>query len=241
MDLDALMPFGLALVSYLEGDTEATLTVRRDDGIESPIPVSHFFRAPSEFSAIENAALDRCRGSVLDIGAGTGLHALVLQAQDFSVTAIDIDPRADDVMRRRGVLDAHCADVHDFEAGPFGTLLMLGHGIGIVETLTGLDHFLARAHRLAGRDGQLLVHSMDVRQTSDPNNLVYHEANRRIGRYVGEIRIQFEFARHCGPHCGWLHVDQQTLAEHAVSAGWNCEIILEQDGGEYLALLTPTP
>jgi hypothetical protein len=54
MDLDALMPFGLALVSYLEGDTEATLTVRRDDGIESPIPVSHFFRAPSEFSAIEN-------------------------------------------------------------------------------------------------------------------------------------------------------------------------------------------
>ena len=240
MDLDALMPFALALVEFLEGDAEAELTVRRDDGLESPIPVSHFFRAPAEFSAIENAAIDRCRGSVLDIGAGTGLHTLVLQSRGLCVTAIDIDPRAVDVMRRQGVLDPRCVDVNDFEAGPFGTLLMLGHGIGVVETLAGLGPFLAHAHQLTGRDGQLLVHSMDVRQTNDPTNLAYHEANRRSGRYVGEIRIQFEFAGHCGPYCGWLHVDRQTLAEYAVSAGWNCEIILEQEGGDYLAHLAPT-
>jgi 2-polyprenyl-3-methyl-5-hydroxy-6-metoxy-1,4-benzoquinol methylase len=92
VDLDALRPFGLALVDYLNGDTSATLTIRRDDGFEAPLPVSHFFRTPNEFEPLEVAALERCSGRVLDIGAGTGLHALHLQSRGLPVTAIDISP-----------------------------------------------------------------------------------------------------------------------------------------------------
>jgi hypothetical protein len=115
---------------------------------------------------------------------------------------------------------------------------MLGHGIGMVEDLPGLNRFLAHAHQLIGSGGQLLLHSRDVRQTDDPNHLTYHEANRRAGHYIGEICLQFEYEGQSGPYCGWLHVDPPTLRQRAEQGGWNCEIILEQDSGEYLARLT---
>jgi SAM-dependent methyltransferase len=239
VDLDALRPFGLALVDYFNGDTSATLTVRRDDGFEAPLPVSHFFRMPDEFEPLEVAALERCYGRVLDIGAGTGLHALHLQSRGLRVTALDISPHAVRVMTRHGVSDARCGNVFEIEADPFDTLLMLGHGIGIVERLSELETSLRQLSRLIGSNGQLLVHSTDVRRTDEAVHLAYHEANRKAGRYIGETRIQFEFRGHAGPFCGWLHVDRDTLSQHAAATGWACGLILEQDGGEYLARLVP--
>ena len=213
------------------------MTVRRDDGLEYALPVGHFFRAPAEFTSLENAALARCRGRVLDIGAGSGLHSLALQERGFAVTALEISPEAVAVMARRGVRDARCADIFQFDGGPFDTLLMLGHGIGITGDLAGLERFLALARRLLAPGGRLLLDSNDVRRTDDPRHLAYHEANRRAGRYVGEIRIQLEFAGRSGPYCGWLHVDPETLAARAARAGWSCEILLEEPAWGYLAAL----
>ncbi len=233
-----MVPHGLALLAYFHGESAAQLVVRRDDGVQHYLPASHFFRPPAEFSPIEVAALECCHGHVLDIGAGTGLHSLVMQSQGLSVTAIDISPHAVEIMGQRGVQDVHCADVLQFHGGLFDTLLMLGHGIGMAEDLPGLDRFLTHAHKLTRANGQLLLHSMDVRQTDDPGHLAYHEANRRAGRYIGEIRIQFEYEGQSGPYCGWLHVDHQTLEQHAEEAGWGCETILEEASGDYLARLT---
>jgi 2-polyprenyl-3-methyl-5-hydroxy-6-metoxy-1,4-benzoquinol methylase len=237
MHPDAMMPHGLALLAYFTGETDTRLTIRRDDGFEDPVPVSHFFRPPTEFSPLEVAALERCQGHVLDIGAGSGLHALVMQSQGLHVTAIDISPQAVDIMAERGVQDVQRADVFQFDGGPFDTLLMLGHGIGMVQGLSGLDRFLGHAHQLTSTEGQVLIHSVDVRQTDDPIHLAYHETNRQQGRYVGMIRIQFEFQGQTGPYCDWLHVDPQTLRQHAVSMGWTCEVLSEQHG-EYVARLS---
>ncbi len=238
MDPDAMTPHGLALLAYFQGEAAAQLIVRRDDGVEYPLPVSHFFRSAAEFSAIEVAALRLCRGHVLDIGAGSGLHSLVMQSRGLAVTAIDISPQAVEMMVQRGVRDVHLADVFEFQGGPFDTLLMLGHGIGVVEDLEGLNRFLIHAQQLTRGDGQVLLHSLDVRRTDDPSNLAYHDANRRSGRYIGETRLQFEYRGEKGPYCGWLHVDPQTLAEQAQQTGWECETILGQENGDYLARLT---
>ena len=145
MNPEAMEPQGLALLAYVEGDFDAELMIRRDDGVEDPMPVSHFFRDPSEFSEIEKTALQRCAGRVLDVGAGAGIHSLALQQQGTAVTAIDINPHAVAVMSRRGVKDVHCADVFQFRTQLFETLLLMGHGIGMVETVAGLDRFLTHA------------------------------------------------------------------------------------------------
>jgi hypothetical protein len=54
---------------------------------------------------------------------------------------------------------------------------MMGHGIGMVETLAGLDRFLAHARGWLSGDGQILLDSQDVRVTDDPKNLAYQGAN----------------------------------------------------------------
>jgi SAM-dependent methyltransferase len=234
---EAMIPFGRALGDYAEGKQDAQLLVRRDDGYSVPLPISAFFREPEQLSSIETEALHRCGDSVLDIGAGSGLHSLVLQARGVNVTATDINRDAVEVMIRRGVRDAQWSDIFDYRGGPFDTLLMLGHGIGMVGTLKGLDRFLVHAHTLVRSNGQLLIHSMDIRRTKDPTHLSYHEANRRGGHYVGETRIQFEYNGKQGPFCEWLHVDFETLKNHAAGTGWDCSVVLEDTSGEYLALL----
>lgn len=241
MDPEAMEPLGLALLDYFQGNPSAALVIRRDDGVETALPAGHFFRGPDDFSAIENTALGLCKGRVLDVGAGSGLHSLVLQAKGLSVTAIDISHHAVDIMSQRGIDDVQRGDIFHFTGGPFDTLLMMGHGIGMVETVAGLDRFLQHAGSLLAEDGQVLLDSHDVRKTDDPVHLAYHEANRQAGRYIGEIRVQLEHEGKVGPTCGWLHVDPETLEKQAKRAHWECEVLVKEASGDYLARLTRIP
>lgn len=237
MNPDAIEPYGLALKAFSNGDTRAELIIRRDDGQEAPLPAVHFFREPSEFTEIELSALKYCNGRILDVGGGTGIHSLYLQEKGLSVTAIDISPHAVEIMKQRGVKDVHCRDIFGFQDKPFDTILMMGHGIGMVETIDGLNRFLSHTSSLLTGKGQLLLDSLDVRNTDNPDDLAYHESNRQAGRYIGEIRMQFEFQGKKGPYCGWLHVDAETLEKRSIEAGLYCEVVKQIENGEYLARL----
>jgi SAM-dependent methyltransferase len=227
----------LALAAYAAGEASAEVTVRRDDRFEGRLPMSHFFRGEEAFTELELIALARCAGHVLDIGTAAGSQALALQRRGLRVTAIDICPRAVAIAEARGVADARCADVMGFAGGPFDTLLMLGHGIGMVETMAGLGAFLTSARSLLAPGGQLLLDSMDAAATTDPVHLAYHEANRRAGRYAGETRMQIQFGDRPGPWCGWLQVDAAALATEAAARGWGCDVIGRGPNGDYLARL----
>ena len=238
MDPNAMEPYGSALLDFFNGESSAHVVEYRDDGLKGDLSIGIFFRKPSDFSPIEQTALDLCRGRVLDAGAGTGCHSLVLQERGLSVCAIDVCPQAVEIMVKRGVNEVHCTDIFEFTGGPFDTMLMMLHGIGMVETLSGLDSFLGDVHRLLKSNGQILFDSLDVRCTDHPRHLAYQEANRRAGRYIGEMRMQFEYKGQTGPPFGWLHVDPETLMDHAKKTGWSCEIIRQEEDGDYLARLT---
>jgi SAM-dependent methyltransferase len=233
----AMETFGMALRKYFEGSPNVNLIVRRDDGKEAILPASVFFREQVEFTEIEKTAMELTKGRVLDIGAGGGSLSLALQTKGHPVTAVDISPQATSILRERGLEQVYCADIFEFEGGPFDTLLMMGHGVGMVESVEGLDRFLRKAHELLAPNGQLLLDSLDVRVSEDPDNMAYLEANRRAHRYIGEIRMQFEFEGQRGPFCGWLHIDGDTLSKHAVSTGWQSQIVRREQTGDYLARL----
>ncbi len=240
MDPEAMAPYGLALHDSFNRDGSAAVTICRDDGYVSEMPVDVFFRQPPDFSPLEQAALALCQGHVLDVGAGTGCHSLALQDQGFQVMAIDISPHAVEIMRARGVRHVECVDVFDLGRNrlhTFDTLLLMMHGIGMVETLAGMDRFLQHARQLLRPNGQIVCDSLDVRVSTDPIHTAYHEANRQAGRYVGEIRTFFEYQGHVGPVCGWLHVDAETLSHHARQAGWDCRVVHREENGDYLAQL----
>ncbi len=237
MDPKSMEPYGLALVDFFNGDSSVTAVIHRDDGYRADLPISLFFRARASFSPLEVAALALCRGSVLDVGAGSGHHTIELQDRGLSVCAIDICPESVYIMLRRGIKDVHCVDISDFKGGPFDSLLLLGHGIGMVETIVGLDRFLKSGHKLLKPGGQIVADSLDVRRTRDPIHLSYQEANRRDGRYFGETRIQVEYMEKIGPLYGWLHIDPETLHNRALNAGYSCEVVHQEETGDYLARL----
>lgn len=224
--------------AYWEGDAAAEIVVIRDDGREDRLPARYFFRTRAEFSPVDSRAVELCRGHVLDVGAGSGVHSLVLQEKGLAVTAIDISRDAVAVMMRRGVIGARCAHIMTFRGGPFDTILMLGHGIGVVETIAGLDRFLAAAGGLITPGGQILLDSTDISVAKDPGHLAYQEANRKTGRCAGEIRLRLAHRDTTGPSWWWLQVDSETLAKHARIAGWKSEVILRQGKGDFPARLT---
>jgi hypothetical protein len=115
---------------------------------------------------------------------------------------------------------------------------MMMNGIGVVQNLDGLDRFLEQAHRLLKPDGQILLDSYDPGWTEDPEDTGSLDATGATGRYLGEVRFQLEYKGRKGPALEWLFVDSETLAQHALKAGWSCEVIWQEEEGHYLARLT---
>jgi len=230
-------PHGRALLDFYNGDAAAAVVTHADDGETEVVPIRVFFRGPSVFSALEEAALDLCRGRVLDAGAGAGCHSLALQEQGLPVCAIDIAPEAVEVMQRRGVKDARCTDLFGFQEGPFETILLMMNGIGVVGDLAGLDRFLAEVPRLLAPDGQILLDSYDPACDDDPDETP-PGATASAGRYIGEMRFRLEYKGKKGPTLLWLFLDAKLLAERAMKAGFSCEVIWQEEEGHYLARLT---
>jgi SAM-dependent methyltransferase len=238
MESDAMQSYGLALSDYMQGNKEASILICRDDGFKAELPAKAFFKSPEEFSVIENKALALCKGSVLDVGGGGGSISLYLQSKGFEVNSIDICPDAVKIMRRRGVKNVELADIFQLEDKKFDTVLMMGNGIGMVETVKGLELFLNKVSYLLKQGGQLIFDSLDVTKTDIPEHLNYQQSNKDAGRYFGEIRMKFCYGDNEGPYFSWLQVDPETLAECALKTGWGCKIVFQQEDGEYLGRLT---
>jgi 2-polyprenyl-3-methyl-5-hydroxy-6-metoxy-1,4-benzoquinol methylase len=238
MNPEAMRPYGKALIDYYQGNASAAVTMVRDDGWTTELQMESFFRQAEAFE-LERLALNLCTGKILDVGAGAGLHSLFLQNKGFEVCAIDVIPESVRIMRERGISVVQQADVMTFVGGQFDTILMMGHGIGMVEDIPGLDRFLAHASSLLRPAGQLLLTSLDIRVRSDPSGILYQKRNRDSGRYFGEIRMQFRYGEILGPLFGWLQVDADTLKIHAAKHSWYCELVCQQEDGNYLARLTP--
>lgn len=223
-------PHGAALLDCFRGNRGATLTCHQD-GERDDVPAAFWFR--KTFDPLEALALDLCRGHVLDVGAGTGVHALALQDRRIKVTAIDIVPECVTIMRARGVCTTICADMLEV-TGRFDTILCLCNGLDKVGTLAALPRFLEHARTLVERGGQLVADSFDLRVGASPERLAALARREASGRYFGEVDLRFEYGGLRGAPFSALHVDYPTLARAAERAGWRSELVREANG-HYLA------
>ena len=225
----ALEPFGRALLAYWRGDESARLVHEFRSGRKKTIPASVFFRTPAEFFPTENA-FPYCRGRVLVVGAGTGVHALELERTGFDVTAIDICQQAVQIMREQELKDVRHADFFHFKGDGYDTILMLGQNIGMAGTLDGLPRLLRRCKMLLNPQGRLLANS--VAEPAMPD-AVKPEA------YPGHLEFRLQYRQITGPWMQWLHADIDTLAAHARQCGWRLQKLADSTDGSFLAKLSP--
>lgn len=231
--ITAYSPHGAAMLDYERGVTDAML-ICEQDGERDDIPAAFWFR--TEIDPLEAVALDLCTGRILDVGGGTGVHTLLLQARGHDVTAIDVDSAAVDIMHRRGVQNARQADLYQFEGGPFDTVISICNGLDKVGRLHDLPRFLRAMRSLLAPDGRLIVDSFDLRIGADALTQARIAKKMAQGRYFGEIDLLFRYGDLIGAPFTVLQVDAETLTECARTIGFGCDII-ESRGGHYLACL----
>jgi len=224
--VDPWLPQGRALRDYLDGRRDATVRVRGPGDEIDDVRAETFFRDPSRMEPWELVALDECRGRVLDLGAGAGSHALELQRRGHAVTAVDPCPEAARVMTRRGVADVRRSILADVDDGPYDTVLLLMHGVGIAGDLPGLAWLLADLHRVAAPDGRVLLDS----RAPPPESL---EAPDVLDPGTAELRLEYGDLR--GAPFPWLFLGEETLAAWAERVGWRCEVRHREADGRYLA------
>ncbi|NVK26771.1 MAG: class I SAM-dependent methyltransferase [Flavobacteriia bacterium] len=223
--------FGRAMRDYHTGLGLHKLRVRTQVVDWEDLPVSHFFRTWDDFPELEQEAIDRCRGRVLDMGAGAGAHALELQAKGHSVTAVDNSVGAVEVMRTRGVKTAKCADWQEFKDSYYDTVLLLMNGIGLAGTMDGLKDFTAKWDEWLNPDGQVIFESTDIAyiyKFPEGSDLLELEP------YYGEqtYRMTYDGTEVLFP---WLFADAKSLQSELQKLGWSMDILYDDGQGSFLA------
>lgn len=220
--------YGLALKEYYEHQKPFYLKLHNNYGKPEKMPIEVFFREDHDLSDLEQQALNHCTGSVLDVGAGTGVHTLILQDVGLEVTAIDISESAVEVMEMSGVSKALKQDVLELKDQRFDTLLLLMNGLGLVGKLKELSRYLETFKKLLNKNGKIIVDSSDI-------SYLYEELPK--DHYHGEIEYQYEYNGKKGVPFNWLYIDKITLATKAEGVGLSCNVIYEDDTDQYLAIL----
>jgi SAM-dependent methyltransferase len=222
--------FGNALLDfYKKGDTDILWLHNSYDEPEE-MPIDIFFRTEEEMPQLEKIALTKCKGKILDVGAGVGSHALVLQKLGYDITAIDISQKAVTIMKDRGVKKALELDI--FAASEkYDTLLFLMNGIGLTGTLSGFTDFLEIAKKLIQPSGQLIFDSSNI-------SYLYNDLQKPENKYFGEVSYCYEYQHQKGNWFNWLYIDEETLIKISFQHGWKCEIIFEDGEDQFLARLT---
>lgn len=222
--------FGEALQDQFIKGTAETLWLHNSYDVPEEMPVDIFFRGAEDMPEIELKALELCKGAVLDAGAGAGSHALWLQQQKIEVAALDISEKAAAIMKQRGVKHVLQQDLFSLKGQQFDTLLLLMNGIGLTGSIAGLQDFLQWSKNLLKKDGQMLFDSSDIAY-------LYQDTAFPQNKYYGEVAYQYEYKQQKGNWFNWLYVDQAMLLKLAKEAGWQCEIVLEDEYDQYLAQL----
>lgn len=229
-------PMGTAIADYYKQGKAAKLRVFSSQFEEDEIPVAQLFRSYEQMPPLEQKALQLAQGKILDCGAGSGCHALALQAMGKEVQAIDISPLSVETMRLRGVKQAYQVNLFDENyVEQFDTILLLMNGSGIIGKLANMSAFFNKMKQLLTPEGCIYMDSSDLRylfEDEDGSFLI-----DLADDYYGEIDFQMQYKQIKGEPFDWLYIDFQTLSLYAAQNGFTAELIQEGEHYDYLARL----
>lgn len=229
-------PMGRAISDYYHTGKAGKLRVLSSMFYEDEIPVPTLFRRFDEMPIQEQRAIGLCRGRVLDVGAGSGCHSVIIKEQGLETVAIDISELAVEVMKARGI-DARNTNFFDETfTEKFDTILLAMNGVGIVGKIDRLPEFFRSIKRLLAPGGQVLLDSSDIRYVfMDEEGAM--DIDLAAG-YYGEIDYKMRYKNITGTAFDWLYIDFDTLSMYAEEHGFICEKCIDGEHYDYLARLT---
>jgi SAM-dependent methyltransferase len=226
--------FGKAILDFQTNNDPQALITETTISEADEMDVAYLFRNFDQMPAIEQRALQLCKGTILDVGCGAGSHSLYLQQQNLDVTSIDSSENAIKACRLRGVKNPIHINLLDVE-DKFDTILLLMNGTGIFGTLNQTDLYLNTLKKLLNPNGQILIDSSDIIYMFDEDE----DGGKWIpsDTYYGELEFTITYKNEKEDPFPWLYLDYNTLQNAAFANGLKCELISEGEHFDYLARL----
>jgi SAM-dependent methyltransferase len=228
-------PFGEAIQEFLSKGKAPDIEINSNYTEDESIPVSYLFRSEKEMPELEKAALKKCKGKILDVGAAAGCHALLLQKKGFNVTALEKSELSVEAMKKQGIVKVVHADILDYDEQQFNTILLLMNGAGIGQTMDGLRKLLLHLKTLLLDDGQILIDSSDIKYLfeEEDGSMWIDLANEK---YYGEMSYEVNYKKSSSKF-DWLFIDFENLTKIASLAGLTCTMIAAGKHHDFLAQL----
>ncbi len=229
--------FGIAFNDYLSGNKGEFIQIDCNVADTSYLPVAYFFRNFEMMPEGEQKIMEACKGSVLDVGAGAGSHAIYLQKKRCDVMAVDFSKGAVKAMKKRGVEKAVCIDFFDMKEKRFDNILFLMNGAGIARTVKGLYKLLDHAKTLLNTNGLVFIESTDIIYMFEKN-----DGSLNIDpceKYYGEVTYKLKYKGFDGKKFKWLFIDRDNLSYIAGKTGFNPQMFY--DAGKYNFIMKLTP
>ncbi|MFD4370160.1 class I SAM-dependent methyltransferase [Streptomyces sp. NPDC058486] len=173
------------------------LFLLRDDGWLLPLEVERWCEAPDP---ADRSVLDRCRGTVLDVGCGPGRLVAALAAEGRRALGVDVCPEAVARAVRHGAA-ALCRSVFAPlpGEGSWDTALLIDGNIGIGGDPAAL---LSRLRQVVSRSGRVIAECVPV------------DVDERC-----DVRVDDGRGGRGAPF-PWARVGVRALSAHAAATGW---------------------
>jgi SAM-dependent methyltransferase len=231
-------PLAAALLDHHRSGRPKRVHATRADGVSFAIETEEYFTLEGSLANLDTLSLNRCRGRVLDVGAGAGRHALALQTMDREVVAIDVSEICTSLCLERGVRDARTFDVMSLDSaeplGRFDSIFFGMQTIGVAGGVTPLRKLLTRLRYCLEPAGEIIVDSSALREPWQGD-----EEDQSPSR--GEIVLSTRYRGWRGAPFPWVYLAEPDLADIAAAAGFEMETVGSVDSGEYLAILRVRP
>lgn len=212
--------------------------VERDDGFISAAPADRYVAEPAQWPDADRAALDLCRGRVLDVGAGGGRIALALQERGLDVTALDVSAGAIEVCRLRGVRNTVHGTV-DAHQGRYDTFVLWCNNLGLLGSPDAAPAFLGSLARLAAPGARIVAQGTNpYGGAGDPVHLAYHRRNRERGRMPGHLTVRVRHRELATPWFDYLLCSPDELRDLLPGTGWRLVAVDDTEPSRYTAVLT---
>ncbi|MBV7270420.1 class I SAM-dependent methyltransferase [Winogradskyella luteola] len=226
--------FGKALLDYYHENHFEDIVTWTNISDKDILPLLYLFRSFSEMPKLEKEALRLCKGTILDVGCGSGSHSLWLQNKGFNVKAIDRSRGAIEVAQQRGVLNTELKSLLD-ETDTFDTILLLMNGTGIFQEVSQVSKYLRHLKSLLRPNGQILMDSSDISYMYSDG---FEAEIKSESRYYGELDYYISYKGEEEVPMKWLYLDFETLKTACLTLGLRCEKVLDGKHFDYLARLS---
>ena len=232
--------FGQAVWDHYHGTSAFEIIERSDGHFAISSGPSAYLAEPAFWAPHEREALERhAHGRILDIGCNAGRHALFLQEHALEVVGVDVSPLAIAVAKARGLKKAEVLSIDELPAdlGTFDTILMLGNNFGLFANAAKARRLLRRFKAFARPGATLIVESLNVYDTKDPDHLAYQAVNRERGRMSGQIRLRARYKRFVTPWFDYLMVSPAEMESLLDRTGWRIAKLYQAGPRFYTAII----